>query len=54
VGDALYSISIEGSDAPMRTVSFLDESQLGDDLMLRFTTYRTIAAVEVIKAPSER
>lgn len=48
-GDALYSISIEGPDAPMRTVSFLDQSQLGDDLVLRFTTYRTIATVELVK-----
>ena len=27
-GDALYSISLEGRDAPMRTVSFLDQSSL--------------------------
>lgn len=54
-GDALYSISIEGPDAPMRTVSFLDQSRLGDDLTLRFTTYRTIATVEVIKgSPQNR
>lgn len=50
VGDALYSISLEGRDAPMRTVTFLDQSELGDDLMLRFTTYRTLATVEAIKA----
>ncbi len=48
-GDALYSISIEGRDAPMRTVSFMDQSTLDDDLVLRFTTYRTIATVEVVK-----
>jgi hypothetical protein len=52
-GDALYSISIEGRDSPMRTVSFLDQSQLGADLTLRFTTYRTIATVEVIKGSPE-
>jgi hypothetical protein len=50
-GDALYSISIEGPDAPMRTVSFMDQSDLGSDLLLQFTTYRTIATVEVIKGP---
>jgi len=52
-GDALYTISIEGPDAPMRTVSFMDQSRLGDDLTLRFTTYRTIATVEVIKGSSQ-
>lgn len=49
VGDALYSISIEGRDAPMRTVTFLDQSDLGNGLTLRFTTYRTLATVEVVK-----
>lgn len=49
VGDALYSISLEGRDAPMRTVTFMDQSDLGDDLVLRFTTYRTIATVEIVK-----
>lgn len=49
VGDALYSISLEGRDAPMRTVTFLDQSELGDDLMLQFTTYRTLATVEVVR-----
>lgn len=49
VGDALYSISTEGRDAPMRTVTFVDQSKLGDELTLRFTTYRTIATVEIVK-----
>lgn len=53
VGDALYSISLEGRDAPMRTVSFVDQSDLGDELALRFTTYRTIATVEMIKRSRE-
>jgi hypothetical protein len=53
-GDAVYSISFEGRDAPMRTVTFLDQSQLGDDLVLRFTTYRTIATVDVVKGSPER
>lgn len=48
-GDPLYSISFEGPDAPMRTVAFMDKIELGDGLTLRFTTYRTIATVEVIK-----
>lgn len=48
-GDALYSISIEGRDAPMRTVTFDDKSELGDGIRLRFTTYRTIATVEIVK-----
>jgi hypothetical protein len=50
IGDTLCTISFEGRDAPMRTVTFLDQSDLGDDLMLRFTAYRTIATVEVVKA----
>lgn len=54
VGDALYSISLEGRDAPMRTVTFLDQSQLGEDLVLRFTTYRTIATVDVVRNAVER
>ena len=49
VGDAVYSISLEGRDAPMRTVTFVDHSDLGDDLMLQFTTYRTLATVEMVK-----
>lgn len=53
VGDALYSVSLEGRDAPMRTVTFLDQSDLGDGLMLRFTTYRTIATVEIVKNSPE-
>lgn len=52
-GDALYSISLEGRDAPRRTVTFLDQSDLGDDLVLRFTTCRTIATVEVVKGSPE-
>lgn len=50
VGDALYSISLEGRDAPMRTVTFQDQSDLSDALTLRFTTYRTLATVEVVRA----
>ncbi|CAN0455701.1 unnamed protein product [Phaeothamnion confervicola] len=53
-GDPLYSISFENGDAPMRTVAFIDESVLGETLTLRFTTYRTIATIEVVKATAKR
>lgn len=53
-GDPLYSISFENGDAPMRTVAFADESELGAGLTLRFTTYRTIATVEVIRSHGAR
>jgi hypothetical protein len=48
-GDARFRISVEGRDAPMRTVTFVDRSDLGNGLMLQFTTYRTLATVEIIK-----
>lgn len=48
-GEAVYRISIEDRDAPMRTVSFMDNSNLGQELAVRFTTYRTHASIEVIK-----
>ena len=37
-GDAFYSISVEGRDALVRTISFIDQCNLGDDITLRFTT----------------
>lgn len=49
LGDAVYSISLEGRDAPMRTVTFVDTCYLGATLSLQFTTYRTLATVEVVK-----
>lgn len=49
IGDAVYSISLEGRDAPMRTVTFVDQSDLGEKLGLQFTAYRTLATVEVVK-----
>ncbi|MGC4190532.1 MAG: hypothetical protein QM589_04760 [Thermomicrobiales bacterium] len=52
-GDPLYSISFENGDAPMRTVAFIDESDLGKEMTLRFTTYRTIATVEIVKGSRE-
>lgn len=48
-GDPVYSISVESRDAPMRTVSFTDESQLTPALSVRFTTYRTIATIELLR-----
>jgi hypothetical protein len=49
VGEAVYRISIEGRDAPMRTISFTDDSTMGDAFAIRFTTYRTHATIEVVK-----
>lgn len=51
-GEAVYRISIEGRDAPMRTVSFMDDSNLGAGLAVRLTTYRTHATAEVVKRSS--
>lgn len=48
-GDSFYSISIEGRDAPMRTVTFINESDFGPDTILRFTAYRILATVELVK-----
>lgn len=48
-GDAVYRISIEGRDAPLRAVSFQNESDLGDFFAIRFTAYPTDATVEVVK-----
>lgn len=48
-GEAVYRVSIEGRDAPMRTVSFMNDSDVGEGLKVRLTTYRTHASVEVIK-----
>lgn len=51
-GDPLSSISFENGDAPMRTVAFIDESDLGAGLTTKLTTYRTIATVEIVKGSS--
>lgn len=48
-GDPVYSISVESRDAPMRTVSFTDESRLEPSLRVRFTSYRTIATIELLR-----
>lgn len=47
--DPVFSISIEGKDAPMRSVSFIDTSELPPDLKTRFTAYRTIASIEFLR-----
>ena len=49
VGDAFFSPSLDGRDAPRRMVIFLDRSELGDDLKVRFMTYRTLATVRVVR-----
>lgn len=44
----VLGVSIEGRDAPMRTVFFEDHSHLPDELRIQFSVYRTIAMIEVI------
>lgn len=44
----LLAISIEGHDAPMRTVSIEDKTSLPVELTIRFAVYRTIVAVELL------
>lgn len=48
-GDPVYRIAIEGRDAPLRAISFQDESDLGEALSIRFTAYLTDATIEVVK-----
>lgn len=40
-------ISIDTIGAPMRTVAFVDETDLGEDLKVEFSVYREIAMIEV-------
>ncbi|WP_182141924.1 hypothetical protein [Schaalia sp. JY-X169] len=47
-GTVFYSISIEGRDAPMRTVTFADSSQPDPDIGLQFTAYRTLATIDIV------
>lgn len=54
VGATVYRITIEGRDAPLRSVSFQDESDLGDFFTTRFTAHLTDATVEVVKRQPER
>lgn len=46
-GSQVLSISVEGRDAPMRTVFFDDYSQLPPELSIQFSVYRTIAMINV-------
>jgi hypothetical protein len=49
VGSVIYRFSIEGRDAPLRAVSFQDDSDLGAVFTVRFTAYLTDATIELIK-----
>lgn len=46
----LYAISIEGRDAPMRTTSWTDRTQLQPTAHLHLMSYRTAAMLEVVQA----
>lgn len=48
-GETVYRFSIVGQDAPLRAVSFQDESNLSDFFVVRFTAYPTDATFEIIK-----
>lgn len=41
------SLSVEGRDAPMRTVGFVDQTACYDERQVRFTVYRTIALIDI-------
>lgn len=43
----LFSVSIEGRDAPMRTVSIQERSGFSEGLVVEVTVYRTIVMVDV-------
>lgn len=47
-GTVFYSISIEGRDAPMRTVTFADSSKPDPKIALQFTAYRTLATIDIV------
>ena len=49
-GEAFYRITIEGRDAPLRAVSFQDDSNLGEVGAVRFTAYLTDATIELLRA----
>jgi hypothetical protein len=48
VGEAVYRTSIENRHAPMRTISFMYLSELGDGHVIRFMIYRTFVTVESV------
>lgn len=49
LGEAVYRISIEDRNAPMRTVSFTNDNTIGEGFAVRFTTYRTHASIELVR-----
>jgi len=53
-GDAVYRITIEGRDAPLRAVSFQDDSDLARAYSVKFTAYLTDATIEVVKPTAKR
>lgn len=48
--ETVYRFTVEGRDAPLRAVSFQDESDLGDYFTVRFTAYLTDANIEMMKS----
>ena len=48
--EKIMSVSIEGRDAPMRTVSINDSTELPRGLRLESTVYRTIVMIDVVRA----
>lgn len=47
-GVVIYRFTIEGRDAPLRAVSFQDDSDLGEVYSVRFTARLTEATIEVV------
>lgn len=46
-GDAVLTVSVEGRDAPMRTVTFADKTTLPEGHAIETTAYRTIASISL-------
>lgn len=46
-GQKAFNLSVEGRDAPMRTVFFADYSTSRNDTQVRFAAYRTIAKIDL-------
>lgn len=46
-GKTVLIISIDTVGAPMRTLTFVDETDLGEDLKVEFSVYREIAMIEL-------
>lgn len=49
-GETVYRFSIDGRDAPLRSVSFQDKSDLSGFFTVRFTAHLTDATIEMMKA----